>query len=321
MGPRGHLGAVCVAIALSFSTTPAPAAYPDHPVRLIVGYAPGGGTDIAARILAKALTDKWGQSAIVVNTAGAAGYLAASTVSQAAPDGYTLLVGTADLADINTRSDPSRLFPEDPVNHLAPVILATGIPNMIVVAPSFEAKSLKELIALAKASPGKLNLATGKIADTDTAMAALMRDAGIKFQTIGYPGTGPTIPAIMSGELQVVSGSVSALMTFVRSGDLRALAVTSNIRSSALPDVPTVAEAADLPGFNVGGGWQGILAPPTTPKDIIARIHDDLESALRSPDTRQKLTDFGINVIASTPEQFGKRIADELSQSAALAKK
>ena len=292
------------------------ATFPDRTVQLLVGFGPGGGVDIFARRVAQKLTEKWGKPVLVVNKVGADGAIGAEFVAHAAADGYTLLMASNSHASIPSGSPP----PYDPSKSFAPVILAATNGQALLVNPAVPASTLKDLIALAKARPGQLNFGNpGTGTPSFLATETFVQRSGIKMVAVPFTGTAPALTSLTGGEIQVLSSAVTASAELVRAGKVRALAVSTAKRSGVLPDVPTVAEAGDLPGFEVTA-WFGILAPAGTPGEIVGRIHDDIAAALNAPDVRESLAREDFTVIASTPSAFGEFLDTQIRRVAEVMK-
>ncbi|MGZ5139543.1 MAG: Bug family tripartite tricarboxylate transporter substrate binding protein [Burkholderiales bacterium] len=280
--------------------------YPTRPVRLIAASAPGGTSDILARLLAQQLTADLGQTFVVDNRAGASGIIGTDLVAKAAPDGYTLLLIQPSLT-INPHIFAK--VPYDPVRDFAPISLVVDVPQAVTVHPSVAAKSIKDLIALAKADPGKVtNGSPGQGTHPHLTSERFQQAAGIKLQQVVYKGVGPAFVALVSGEVAVVFSAVSSATPYIKSGKIRAIGVTSLNRLSTLPDVPTVAET--LPGFE-SSQWFGVLAPARTPRAIVERLHQAIINASRTPDMQEKFASMGMESVVSTPEAFAKVIREE----------
>jgi tripartite-type tricarboxylate transporter receptor subunit TctC len=281
-------------------------AYPTRPVRLIAASAPGGTSDILARLLAQQLTADLGQTFVVDNRAGASGIIGTDLVAKAAPDGYTLLLIQPSLT-INPHIFAK--VPYDAVRDFAPISLVVDVPQVVSVHPSVAAKSIKDLIALAKADPGKVtNGSPGQGTHPHLTSERFQQAAGIKLQQIVYKGVGPAFVALVSGEVAVVFSAVSSATPYIKSGKIRAIGVASLERLPTLPDVPTIAET--LPGFQ-GSQWFGVLAPARTPRPIVDRLHQAISKAARSPEMKEKFASMGMESVVSTPEAFAKVIREE----------
>mgnify|MGYP003344066730 CR=1 FL=1 len=250
--------------------------YPNRPIRFISPYAPGGGTDLLARLVAQKLTERLGQSVVVENRPGAGSVIGTDLVAKAPPDGYTLLVVAASV----TMSPSLYKLPFDPVRDLAPISQLTSLPNILVVHPSLPVKSTRELIALAKARPGELNYAAGTIGAAPHLASELFNAmAHTNIVRIGYKGTGPSVIALLGGEVQVGFIPPIVATQHIKAGKVRALGFTGTARLPALPEVPTIAEAG-VPGFRFVGNWDGWFAPAGTPETVLTRIHADVMKAL-----------------------------------------
>jgi tripartite-type tricarboxylate transporter receptor subunit TctC len=294
---------------LAAVTLSAPAwAWPDMPVTLVVPFPPGGGTDTGARIVAEQLGKRWGQTVVVENKGGAAGQIGADLVAKAKPDGYTLLMGNVGTQAINPALYPK--LPYDPDKAFAPVSLVAELPLAMMVNPTVPAKTAKELIALAKAQPGKLSYSSSGAGGGPHLAAEMFKDqAQVYLLHVPYRGGGPAISDLIAGHVQVSFMTVFEASGHLKAGKLRALAVTSDKRVSALPDVPTLAEAA-LPGFN-SISWIGVLAPAGTPKPVIDKVNADLRAVMADDAVKARFVGLGAVPMTTTPEQFGKLIADD----------
>ena len=290
--------------------------YPEKPIRMIVGLPPGGQSDIVARLLGQKFAEAWGKPVLIENVTGAAGNIAADRVTKAAPDGYTLaLLGQGTLV-IN----PS-LYKQayDPVKDFAPVSQLTVSPTMLVVHNAVSAKSIKELVALAKAQPGGLTFASGGSGSgTHMAVELFKSMAGLDIRHIPYKGVGAAIPDLIGGRVTMMFSAIVVGLPVVREGKLRALAVTSLRRSSAVPELPTIAESG-YPGFEYTS-WSGLLAPARTPAAIVRKLHLESVKALALPDLRAKLTDRGLEVVGNSPDEFAAVIKSEIPKWAKVIK-
>ena len=288
-----------------------PAAYPSKPIRIVVPFTPGGSTDILARAIGQELTKAWGQSVIVDNVPGAGGAIGADKVAKAPADGYTLLMGHIGTLAVNPSLYPK--LPYNPVKDFAPVAWVARVPNVLVVHPAVPAKNLKELVALAKAKPGQLNYGSG-----GNGSAANLATEYFKLQTgtsllhIPYRGTAPAVTDLMGGQIQVLFTGAPAVMSQLKNGQLRALAVSSPQRLDALPEVPTVAESG-YKGFEADQ-WYGVVAPAGTPREIVAKLNDQINQALNAPALKSRLTAEGAVATPNTPEVFGKLIETEIGR-------
>jgi tripartite-type tricarboxylate transporter receptor subunit TctC len=291
--------------------------YPARVVRFVSPYAPGGGTDILARTLAQKLTESFGQSFVVENRAGGGGIVGIDSVAKAPPDGYTILLGSKGPLTMNPALHSK--LPYDTLRDLAAVSLIGSVPAVLVVHPSLPVKSVKELVALAKARPGELTFSSSGTSGTGHLSGELFASlAGVKLVHVPYRGTGPATVAVLSGEVTFGFGNLVSLMPHVQSRQLRALAVTSAKRIAAAKDLPTVAEAG-LKGYEYVT-WYGVLAPAATPKEIVARLSAELAKIVRQPDMRERLSGEGGEAVGSTPEEFAAYLKTEMESSAKLVK-
>ncbi|MDP3412753.1 MAG: tripartite tricarboxylate transporter substrate binding protein, partial [Polaromonas sp.] len=292
--------------ALAQVNTAAPAAYPLKPIRLVVPFTPGGSTDILARAIGLELTKAWGQPVVIDNVPGAGGSLGADKVAKATADGYTLLMGHIGTLAVNPSLYPA--LPYDPIRSFAPVAWVARVPNVLVVNPQVAARSVKELVTLAKSRPGQLNYGSG-----GNGSAANLATEYFKLQTgtsllhIPYRGTAPAINDLIGGQIQVLFTGAPAVLSQIRNGQLRALAVSSPQRLPALPDLPTVAEAG-YQDFEADQ-WYGVVAPVGTPREVISRLNTQINLSLNSPELKARLTSEGAVATPTTPEAFGKHIA------------
>jgi len=315
-GLRLLLGASLLALA-AFAFAQAPAAYPTKPIRLVVPFPPGGATDILAREVAKHLTDAWGQSVVVDNRPGAGGNIGSELVARSAPDGYTLEMGTVGTHAINA-SLYSKM-PYDHVKDFVPVILVAGVPNVLEVNPSVPVNSVQELLAYAKANPGKLNFASSGSGTSIHLSGELFKVmAGVQMTHVPYKGSAPALSDLLGGQVQLMFDNLPPSLPQIKAGKLRALAVTSSTRAPALPDVPTVAEAG-LPGFEASS-WFGVLAPAGTPPAIVAKLNAEIAKWLTTPEAKEKLANVGANIASGTPEDFARHIQAETAKWAKVVK-
>jgi tripartite-type tricarboxylate transporter receptor subunit TctC len=301
----------------SASASRAQGSYPDHAVRMIVGYPPAGPVDIIARIMADRLSQIWGQAVVVENVSGAGGNIGGDRVAKSTPDGYTILMTTNAQLVVN----PSLYakMPFDPAKDLTPISLAVYSPNILVVPNDVPAKSVAELVAYARANPGKLSFASAGVGTTQHLAGELFKAmAQIDIQHVPYRGAGPVITDLLGGRITMYLGAIAPLIPLVREGKLRALAVTSAERFPAAPELPTMIEAG-FPGF-VSILSMGLMAPTGTPPAIIAKIHQDAVKALAPPEVRQRLKDVGMEVIGSSPAEFTAAIKAETPQWAKVIK-
>ena len=304
---------VTIALIATLATGTEPALaqdYPSRPVRLIVPYPPGGNTDIMARAITQELSKGLGQPVVIDNRGGAATVIGSDLLAKAAPDGYTLILSTSSHA-INVSL--YRKLPFDAVADFAPISLVASMPNILVVNPSMPAKSLKELIALAKAKPGQINYSSaGNGATNHLSMELLKTMAGVDLVHIPYKGTADAVASLLGGQVSVMFDATSSALPHIKSGRSRALAVSSSSRIASLPDLPTVAEAG-LPGFEVGV-WFGIQAPAGTPRDIVKRLNAEILRSLSVAEVRERLAGLGVDVVSNTPEEFAAFIKSEIAK-------
>jgi tripartite-type tricarboxylate transporter receptor subunit TctC len=294
-------------------------AYPTKPVTLVVPFAPGGGTDIGARLIANKLTQKWGQSVVVDNKGGAGGVVGVDVVAKAKADGYTLL-----FSNVGTQAINPWLYKKLPYNYetaLTPVSLVAELPFFLMSSPSFAPKTVRELVAYAKANPDKVTYASSGNGGSPHLSAEIFSSmAGIKMTHVPYKGGGPAMNDMMAGHVNILFASVLESVGHVKAGKLNAIGVTTKTRSSALPEVPTISEAGaalGLTGYE-SGSWIGVLAPAGTPQAIIDKIASDVREASLSPDVRDALGKQGANPIGSTPAQFKAVIDADLKRYAKI---
>ena len=310
---RFAAGALLALVAAWASAQP----YPTKSIRIVVPFPPGGATDILARDVAQKLTEAWGQQVIVDNRPGAGGNIGSELVAHSAPDGYTLEMGTVGTHAINASLYAK--MPYDHVKDFAPVILVAGVPNVLVVNLGVPANSVAELIAYAKANPGKLNFASSGNGTSIHLSGELFKVmAGVQMTHVPYKGSAPALQDLLGGQVQLMFDNLPPSLPQIKAGKLRALAVTSLTRAPAIPDVPTVAEAG-LPGFEASS-WFGILAPAGTPPAIVARINAEIAKWLATPEAKEKLAKQGANAAGGTPDDFAKHIATETAKWAKVVK-
>jgi len=290
--------------------------YPVRPVRLVVPSSPGGGTDITARIIAPRLGEFLGQQVVVENRPGAGTMIGGEVVARAAPDGYTLLMGISTLA-INPAM--YRKVPYDALRDFAPISQVVSLPNILVVHPSLPVKTVKELIAFARARPGQINFASAGVGtNPHLSMELFLSMAGLKMIHVPYKGSGQGVIDLLAGHVSVMTPSIITALSYVRNGRLRALGVTSAKRAAGAPDIPTIAEAG-LPGYEAVQ-WFGVLAPAGTPREIVTRLHGEIVRVLQVGDVRQRLVQDGAEPVGSTPEEFGAFIRAETAKWAKVAR-
>jgi tripartite-type tricarboxylate transporter receptor subunit TctC len=289
--------------------------YPTKPIRMIVGFAPGGGTDTTARAISAKLNDLLHQQVIIDNRPGAAGNIATDIVAHANPDGYTLLMGTIAALAINP-SLYDRL-PFDSIRDLAPIIQAVDSTNILSLHPSVPANSVKELIALAKSK--SLNYGSSGVGGTGHLAGELFNTmAGVKMTHVPYKGGGPAMVDLIAGQIQLVFATAASAVPHIKSGKIKGIAVTTAKRSALMPNLPTISEAG-LPGFDANN-WYGLLAPAKTPRPIIDRLNREVTKVLAMPDVKEFLFNQGLDPAPGTPEKFGAYIKSEMAKWAKVVK-
>ena len=285
-------------------------AYPERPIRLIIAYPPGGGTDVTARTMVAKFSEGLGKQVVIDNRPGAGSTIGTDLVAKANPDGYTLLMSDTTFGII------PGLYPRlpfDPIGDFQPVIHATSVPGALVVHPSVPAKSVKDLVALARAKPGTLNFGSGGVGTPVHMSGELLKlAANIQIVHVPYKGAGPAFTDLLGGHFQMMFPTLQSAVPHIKSGRLRLLALTSEKRSAAFPDTPTMGEAG-VPGV-VSMAWFGIHAPKAVPRNIVIRLHGDAVKALQDPTTRQRFETDGAEVVGSTPEQFAKFVVNEIAK-------
>ena len=289
--------------------------FPAKPVRLVVGFPPGGGNDIIARLVGAKLQEAWGQSVVIDNKPGANAIIATEFVAKSAPDGYTLLVGASGAMTFNPGLYDK--LPYDPVRDFAPVTMLGSFPLVLGINAGLPAQSVSELIALAKASPGKLNYGAGS---TPFRLAAEMfkSQAGVSINHIPYKGSAAAITAVMGNDVQLTFVDLPPAMAQIKGGRLRALAVTSRTRAAVLPEVPTMVEAG-LPQYEVVL-WTSLFAPAATPRPVLDALHAQTVKALQAPDVRERMAALGTDPVGNTPAQLGAILRADLEKWTAVAK-
>ena len=320
---RIRLRAAALALCLGAFAAPAFAqAWPSKPVRIVVPFAPGGTTDILARALAPELGKAFGQTFIIENKPGAGGNTGADLVAKSPPDGYTLLMGTVGTQAINPALYPK--MPYDAVKDFMPITLFAGVPNVLVINPAkaaaYKITDVKSLIAYAKANPGKLNMASSGNGTSIHLSGELFKSmTGTYMLHFPYRGSGPALLDLIGGTMDVMFDNLPSALPQIKAGKLKALAVTSAQRSAALPDLPTIAEAGPVKGFDASS-WFGLLAPAGTPADIVNRIQQETAKALQLPALKERLLSQGAIPSGNTPAQFTQFIAAETKKWAQVVK-
>ncbi len=290
--------------------------YPDKPVRIVAGFVPGAPADVMARVVGQKLSEFWGQPVIVENLPGAVGNLGAARVAKSAPDGYTI-VASGDAAMTTNVTLFGKQLPYDPARDFAPITLVALSTNIFAVHPSVPARNVKELVALAKASPGKLSYASsGNGSSQHLAGELLKKVAAVNIVHIPYKGPTLSVQDVMTGSVEMTFGNIVNTLPPVRSGRLRAIAVSSLKRWPHIPDVPTVAESG-YPGFEAVA-WFGLLAPGKTPEPIVQKLYNDILKALAVPEVRNRLTEMGLEVVGRSPREFSDQIKDEIVKKGQL---
>ena len=309
-----HLAAGA-ALMPATSTFARAAGYPSRPVRLIVGFAPGGGNDLVARLMAQRLSEKLGQQFVVENKPGAGTNIAAELVLHSAPDGYTLLLaGIPNAVNATLYHKLNFNFLRD----TTPIVGILSIPNVMMVNPKFPAKTLQEFIAYAKANPGKVNMASsGNGTSVHLSGEMFMAMTGTKMQHVPYRGAAPAITDMLGGQVQVIFDNMPSIIQHIRSGALRALGVTTAQRSPQLPDVQAIAET--VPGYEASALF-GMGAPKKTPADVIAKLNSEINAILAEPNIKTRIGELGGVIMAGTPEDFGKVVVDETEKWAKVVK-
>jgi tripartite-type tricarboxylate transporter receptor subunit TctC len=306
----------CLGVCLLTAAGAQAQSYPNKPIRMIVISAPGGSTDILARSLGRAMTDGLGQTIVLDNKPGGGGIIATETLAKAPPDGYTILL--SNTAHSVLPSMHAKL-PYDPIKDFAPVSLVALTHSLLLVNNALPVKNVKELIALAKAQPGKLNYASGTTGASAHFGAELLKlMAGVNIVQVPYKGTAGQLTALIAGEVQMSFVTMPAALPQVQAGRMRAIAIGSPRRSPTLPDVPTVAESG-LPGFDIGA-WNGVLAPAHTPAPIVARLNAEIVKMTQNPEYKDHASAQGAELVADTPQEFAAYIKAQIARFAQVVK-
>jgi tripartite-type tricarboxylate transporter receptor subunit TctC len=291
--------------------------YPSKSIRYVVPYAPGGSTDIVARVLALKLSEAMGQQVVVDNRPGAGGAIGADIVAKSPPDGYTMVTAVTSIMAINQFL--YRKLPYDPEKDFAPVTQVGSLPLILVIHPSLPAKNVREFIAIAKAKPGQLNYGSSGVGTATHMTTELFKAmAGVDLVHIPYKGSGQVMGDVIGGQLALIFDQIVSSLPHVQGGKLRMLAITSAKRFPSLPDLPTIAESG-VPGYE-SISWAGVAVPAGTPKEIVARLHAEIVKVLAMPDIRERFLRDGIETIGSTPEQFSEHIRRERIKWAKVVK-
>jgi tripartite-type tricarboxylate transporter receptor subunit TctC len=304
-------GVFAVAVMAAFAASAAETPYPQRPIRLIIPQSPGGASDTVGRLVAQRLGERLGHQIVSDNRPGATGNIGAEMVAHATPDGYTMLLTAPNL--VTSPSLHARVG-FDPLRDFAPITQLTTSPNVFIVHPSFAARSMKELIEIAKAKPKQIDFSSSGLASTQHLAGELLNiRAGVQLVHIPYKGGGPALLDLMAGRVPVMVSTLPSAVPQIKAGKVRALAVTSAKRSSATPDVPTVAEATGFSAYEAST-WQGLVFPTSTGRSIVQRVADECRQVLEMPDVRDGLRDLGYEPVGSTPAEFGAYIKSELAK-------
>jgi tripartite-type tricarboxylate transporter receptor subunit TctC len=314
---RAFLQTAAGAAALVACASASAQAYPVKPVRMVVPFPPSGGTDVLARTFVQRLGEALGQQVVIDNRSGANGNVGTELAARAAPDGYTLLLNGGGTLAVNP-SLYSRL-PFDSVRDFAPISMVALQPSVLVVHPSVPAKTVRELVALAKSRPGQLNFASSGSGSLAHLSAEIFKSmAGVDMVHVPYKGAGPSLVDLIAGQVHLIFASSPSVMPHVKNGKLRALGVTTAKRAAATPDVPTIAEAG-VPGYTVTG-WYGLLAPAGTPAPIVSRLNAELVKVLAMAEIQEKLVGHGLEVSTGTPQQFAEFLKAEIAKYAKVVR-
>jgi tripartite-type tricarboxylate transporter receptor subunit TctC len=297
--------------AVAASKTETARGFPTRPVRLVVPYPPGGATDIMARIVSAKIGEIWGQSVVIDNRAGGGGQIAAEMAAKAAPDGHTLYIGT--ISSLATNVSMYRNLPYDPVRDFAPITQLSASPYVLVTNPSLPVKTMKELVALAKARPGALNYGSaGPGGGVHLSMELFKSMTGTDIVHVPYKGTGPSLIDLIAGQTQLSMAGFLSIAPHLKSGKVRGIAVSSLKRAAAVPALPTISESG-LEGYEANS-WNGVLAPARTSAALVKQLHADFTTALRSPELQARVTGEGTEVVGNTPAEFGAYIRSEIKK-------
>jgi tripartite-type tricarboxylate transporter receptor subunit TctC len=314
---RAILRSALTAAALAWTAVSLAQPFPEKPIRFVVGFTPGGPSDLLARSLGQKLGERWNQQVVVENRPGAGGNVAAEAVAKSPADGYTWLLGNNSI--LATNQSLYKHLGYDPIKDFSPVALVAVQPNILVVHPEVAAHSVAELIALAKRNPGKLNYASsGSGAAAHLAGELFKAMAGVDLVHVPYKGAGPALTDLIAGQVQIMFATSASAIPFIKAGKLRALAVTSARRSASVPELPTVSETG-LPGFEAIT-WHGVVVPAGTPAALVERLNRDIVAVLRMPDLRERLAVLGAEVLPGSPAEFADYIAAEIPKWAKVVR-
>ena len=312
---RSTLLALTIALLAGMVTASAQT-WPSKPIRLINPFPPGGGATIIGRLMAQELTERLGQSVVFDNRGGAGGIIGMEIAARAAPDGYTFTMATASTVTIHPLLSKT---PFDPIKDFSPVSHVSNVPLLLVIHPSVTAKSTKEFLALLKSQPGKLNFASsGNAAAPHLAGESFKLLTGVQMQHVPYKGSAPALTDLIGGQVQLMFDSMPSAMPHVRSGKCRALAVTTAIRSPALPDLPTLAESG-VPGFDIST-WYGLWAPKGTSREIVQKLADETARILKLAEVRERYASLGAEPVGSSPDEFAAYCRSELAKWSKIVK-
>ncbi|HZR70602.1 MAG TPA: tripartite tricarboxylate transporter substrate binding protein [Burkholderiales bacterium] len=308
---------VCAVLGMLASAGASSQAYPSRPVRMIVGFPPGGGTDILARIVAQRLSEAWGQQVIVENRPGASATIAANVVAHAAPDGYTLTMGQLTPNAIAPALYPKLTY--DALRDFTPIVLVGTSPNVLVVTPGLPVRTVKELVARAKAQPKPMTYASSGAGSLQHIAAELFRSmAGLELVHVPFKGSGQAVVDVMSGQVDMNFDSIPATIQHIRSGKLRVLATTAAKRAGGLDDVPTIAESG-FAGYDLTTWW-GLLGPAGLPAEVVRRVHDDTVKALAIPDVRERFASLSVEPGGGTSAEFAEYVKGEVGKYGRIVK-
>ena len=314
---RATMAAAVSIAALFASTASSQAAFPERQITLVIPFAAGGSTDVVGRVLAQRMSDILGQQVIVQNVAGAGGNLGADNVARSEPDGYTILMGTVATHALNPLILKS--IPYDPIKDFAPISLMVNVPNVLVVNPELPAKSVEDLLALLKADPDKYSYASsGNGTPLHLSGELFNKLAGVTMQHIPYKGSGPALNDLLGNQVSIMFDNLPSSSGHIRSGTLRALAVTTAERSAAFPDIPTVAEAG-IAGYETYS-WNALFAPAGTPADVIKVLNDAAVETMKDPAIGERMKEFSATVVGSSPEELATHVQSEIEKWTPIVK-